>query len=130
MKILVSLCENHYVRNFISTPALDLISKKYELYLIADERISDDQKEKVRKLENFKGFFFYENSKIERFNKLNILGAKMTANTMIIKFETPLLKGISTYQISDSFSQFLKKGHLNIKSDLQALNIEKQDQTA
>ena len=73
MKILVSLCESHYVRNFISTPALDLISKKYELYLIADTKISDDQKEKVRKLKNFKGFFFYENSKIKRFNKLNIL---------------------------------------------------------
>jgi hypothetical protein len=73
MKILVSLCESHYVRNFISTPALDLISKKYELYLIADTKISDDQKEKVRKLENFKGYFFYENIKIEMFNKLNIL---------------------------------------------------------
>lgn len=71
-KILISLCESHYIRNYIDTSALDLINEKYDLYFIADQRIADDQKEKIKKIKNFKGFFFYENDKILKFNKLNI----------------------------------------------------------
>tara|TARA_B100001057_G_scaffold501082_1_gene620341 strand:- start:8429 stop:9808 length:1380 start_codon:yes stop_codon:yes gene_type:complete len=71
-KILISLCESHYIRNYISTSALDLINEKYDLYFIADQRISDDQKDIIKKIKNFKGFFFYENDKILKFNKLNI----------------------------------------------------------
>lgn len=71
-KILISLCENHYIRNYLDTTAFDLINDKYELYFIADQRILDDQKEKIKKIKNFKGFFFYEDRKIIEYNKLNI----------------------------------------------------------
>ena len=71
-KILISLCENQYIRNFINTSALNLLKGKYELYFIADERISNDQKEELKKIKNFKGFFYYNDEKISKFNKLNI----------------------------------------------------------
>ncbi len=72
-RILISFCENHYIRNYIDTSALDLIDKNYELFFIADQRLSDSQKEKIQKIKNFRGFFFYENEKILNFNKLNRL---------------------------------------------------------
>ena len=79
-KILISFCENHYIRNYIDTPALDLINKNYELFFIADQRLSDNQKEKIQKIKNFKGFFFYENEKILNFNKLNIQASYINEN--------------------------------------------------
>ncbi len=74
-KILFSFCESSYIRNYINTSVLDLLNKDYELYFIADKRIAADQKEKIEQLRNFKGFFYYETSKILKFNKLNIRGS-------------------------------------------------------
>lgn len=71
-KILISLSESHYIRNFITTPALNLLNEKYELYFIADKTISDDQKKILEKIKNFKGYFCYNKDKIKKFNRLNI----------------------------------------------------------
>ncbi len=79
-RILISFCENHYIRNYIDTSALDLIDKNYELFFIADQRLSDSQKEKIQKIKNFRGFFFYENEKILNFNKLNIQASYINEN--------------------------------------------------
>ena len=79
-KILFSLCEDQYIRNYIDTSALSLLNEKYELYFIADKRISDEQKGKIQEVKNFKGFFYYEEKKISKFNKLNILVSYINEN--------------------------------------------------
>ena len=44
-KILISLCENPYIRNYLSTSAFSLIKEKYDFFIADDKFLNNKTKD-------------------------------------------------------------------------------------